>query len=91
VQLAETRTGDAALAARVVAYESLGERGILTVRIQTQDLTILTPPDRAFHKAQSVWLRCPAEHLYFFSRDTGERLRMDRPHQEAAGPRLTAP
>ena len=65
------------LAAEVGTYESLGERGVLTVRLQSQDLKILTLPDQTFRKAQPLWIHCPLEHMYFFSKETGKRLHLD--------------
>ena len=77
IEFSETRMRAADLAAEVCTYESLGERGILTVRLQSQDLTILTPPERTFRKAQSLWIHFPLEHMYFFSKETGKRLYLD--------------
>jgi multiple sugar transport system ATP-binding protein len=77
VEFSETRIRTTDLAAEVGTYESLGERGVLTVRLQSQDLTILTRPDRTFRKAQPLWMHCPLEHMYFFSKETGKRLRLD--------------
>ena len=65
------------LAAEVGTYESLGERGILTVRLQSQDLTILTAPEQTFRKAQPLWIHLPREHMYFFSQETGKRIHLD--------------
>jgi multiple sugar transport system ATP-binding protein len=76
VRLSEARTSATDMAAKVVAYESLGECGILTARLDSQDLAILTPPDQTFQHGQPVWVGCPFEHLYFFSRDTGKRLQI---------------
>jgi ABC-type sugar transport system ATPase subunit len=77
IEFSETRVRATDLAADVGTYESLGERGVLTVRLQSQDLKILTPPDRTFRKAQPLWIHFPLEHMYFFSKETGKRLHLD--------------
>jgi multiple sugar transport system ATP-binding protein len=73
----ETRMRAADLAAEVGTYESIGERGVLTVHLKSQDLSILTSPDQEFRKARRLWIHCPLEHLYFFSKETGKRLHLD--------------
>jgi multiple sugar transport system ATP-binding protein len=77
IKFSETRMQATDLAAEVVAYESIGERGVLTVRLKSQDLTILTPPDQKICSAQRLWIHCPLKHMYFFSKDTGKRLHLD--------------
>ena len=77
IEFSETRVHATDLAAEVGACESLGERGVLTVRLQSQDLKILTPPDQTFRKAQPLWIHFPLEHMYFFSKETGKRLHLD--------------
>jgi multiple sugar transport system ATP-binding protein len=77
IEFSETRMRATDLAAEVGTYESLGERGVLTVRLQSQDLTILTRPDQTFRKAQPLWIHCPLEHMYFFSKETGKRLHLN--------------
>jgi multiple sugar transport system ATP-binding protein len=77
VEFSETRMRTTDLAAEVGSYESVGERGLLTVRLRSQDLTILTPPDRTFRKAQRLWIHFPLQHMYFFSRETGKRIHLD--------------
>jgi multiple sugar transport system ATP-binding protein len=77
IKFSETRIRATDLAAEVGTYESLGERGILTVRLQSQDLRILTPPDQSFRKAQPLWIHCPFEHMLFFSKETGKRFHLD--------------
>jgi multiple sugar transport system ATP-binding protein len=77
IEFSETRIHATDLAAEVGTYESLGERGVLTVRLQSQDLAILTLPDRTFRKAQPLWIHCPLEHMYFFSKETGKRFHLD--------------
>jgi multiple sugar transport system ATP-binding protein len=77
IEFSETRVRATDLAAEVGTYESLGERGVLTVRLQSQDLKILTPPDQTFRKAQPLWIHFPLEHMYFFSKETGKRLHLD--------------
>jgi multiple sugar transport system ATP-binding protein len=77
IEFSGTRVRTTDLAAEVVTYESLGERGILTVCLQSQDLKILTPPDQTFRKAQPLWIHFPLEHLHFFSKKTGKRLQLD--------------
>ena len=77
IEFSETRMRATDLAAEVGTYESLGERGILTVRLQSQDLTILTAPEQTFRKAQPLWIHFPLEHMYFFSKETGKRLHLD--------------
>ena len=74
IECSETRVRATDLATEVGTYESLGERGILTVCLQSQDLKILTLPDQTFRKAQPLWIHCPFEHMYFFSKKTGKRL-----------------
>jgi ABC-type sugar transport system ATPase subunit len=65
------------MAGEVGTYESLGERGVLTVRVHSQDVTILTLPDQPFRKAQPLWIHYPLEHMHFFSKETGKRLHLD--------------
>ena len=77
IEFSETRMRATDLAAEVGTYESLGERGVLTVHLQSQDVTILTPPDQTFCKAQPLWVHCPLEHMYFFSKETGKRFHLD--------------
>jgi multiple sugar transport system ATP-binding protein len=74
IEFSETRTRATDLAAEVCTYESLGERGVLTVRTQSQDVTILTPPDQPFRKAQALWIHYPLQHMHFFSKETGKRF-----------------
>jgi multiple sugar transport system ATP-binding protein len=76
IEFSETRMRATDLAAEIVTYESLGERGVLTARLQSQDLTILTPPDQTFRKDKPVWVHFPMEHMYFFSKETGKRLHL---------------
>jgi multiple sugar transport system ATP-binding protein len=77
IKFSETRIRATDLAAEVGTYESLGERGILTVRLQSQDLRILTRPDQTFRKAQHLWIHCPLEHMFFFSKEIGKRFHLD--------------
>ena len=77
IEFSETRMRATDLAAEVGTFESLGERGVLTVHLQSQDVTILTPPDQTFCKGQPLWINCPLEHMYFFSKETGKRLHLD--------------
>jgi multiple sugar transport system ATP-binding protein len=84
IEFSEIRMRATDLAAEVGTYESLGERGVLTVRLQHQDLTILTLPDQTFRKAQPLWIHCPLEHLYFFSKETGKRLHPDSLNRQPA-------
>ena len=77
IEFSETRMRLTDLAAEVSTYESLGERGVLTVHLPSQDLTILTPPDRMFRKAQPLWIHIPMEHMLLFSKETGRRLHLD--------------
>jgi multiple sugar transport system ATP-binding protein len=77
IEFSETRVRTTDLAAEVGTYESLGERGVLTVRLKSQDLKILTTPNQMFCKAQLLWIHFPLEHLYFFSKETGERFHLD--------------
>ncbi len=76
IEFSKTRMRATDLVAEVGTYESLGERGVLTVHLQSQNLTILTPPDQMFRKAQPLWIHFPLEHMYFFSKETGKRLRL---------------
>jgi len=77
IEFSETRMRSTDLAAAVGTYESLGERGVLTVHLKSQDLTILTLPDQTFRKAQPLWIHCPLEHMHFFSKETGKRLHLN--------------
>jgi multiple sugar transport system ATP-binding protein len=77
VEFSETRMRATDLAAEVGTYESLGERGVLTVHLRSQDLAILTLPDQTFRRAQPLWIHCPLEHMYFFSKETGKRFYLD--------------
>jgi|WetSurMetagenome_2_1015567.scaffolds.fasta_scaffold10736_2 multiple sugar transport system ATP-binding protein len=77
IKFSGTRMRATDLAAEVSTYESLGERGVLTVRLKSQDLTILTLPDQTFRKAQPLWIHCPLEHMHFFSKETGKRFHLD--------------
>jgi multiple sugar transport system ATP-binding protein len=79
IEFSETRMRATDLAAEVSTYESLGERGVLTVHLPSQDLTILTSPDRMFRKAQPLWIHIPMEHMLLFSKETGKRLHPDSP------------
>jgi multiple sugar transport system ATP-binding protein len=79
IEFSETRVRATDLAAEVSTYESIGERGVLTVHLQSQDLTILTHPDQMLRKAQPLWIHLPLEHMYFFSKETGKRLRLLSP------------
>jgi ABC-type sugar transport system ATPase subunit len=74
IEFSETRARVTDLAAEVNTYESLGERGVLTVYVQSQEVTILTPPDQTFRKSQPLWIHYPLEHMHFFSKETGKRL-----------------
>ena len=77
VAFSQARIRATDLAAEVGTFESLGERGVLTVHLQSQDLTILTAPDQTFRKAQPLWIHLPLEHIYFFSKENGKRLHLD--------------
>lgn len=77
IEFSMTRMGVNDLAAEVGTYESLGERGVLTARLKSQDLTILTLPDQTFRKGQPLWIHCLLEHIHFFSKETGKRLHLD--------------
>jgi len=77
IEFSETRMRATDLAAEVGTYESLGERGVLTARLQSQTVRILTPPDQTFRKAQPLWVHCPLEHMHFFSKETGKRFHLD--------------
>jgi multiple sugar transport system ATP-binding protein len=77
IEFSETRVRATDLAAEVGIYESLGERGVLTVRLQSQDLKILTLPDQMFRKARPLWIHFPLEHMHFFSKETGKKLHLD--------------
>jgi len=63
------------LRAQVRTYESVGERGILTVDLEAQRWRILTKPDQSYRKGDLLWIQFPREHIYLFSRETGQRLR----------------
>jgi multiple sugar transport system ATP-binding protein len=74
IEFSDTRTRATDLAVEVRSYDSLGESGVLTASLQSQDFTILTPPDQTFRKGRSLWIHCPLEHMYFFSKETGKRI-----------------
>lgn len=59
----------------IFVYESIGEKGILTVKLGNQFLKILTRPEQLFDKHERLWITFPWKELYLFSPDTGERLR----------------
>jgi multiple sugar transport system ATP-binding protein len=82
IEFSETRTRAADMAGEVGTYESLGERGVLTVHVHSQDVTILTLPDQPFRKAQPLWIHYPLDHMHFFSKETGKRLYLDLIRQE---------
>lgn len=59
----------------VFVYESIGEKGILTVKLGNQVIKIITNPQDRFQKNEKLWISFPWKELYFFSIDSGERLR----------------
>ena len=61
--------------ASVRVYESIGEKGILSVNIGKQNLNILTEPEQKFDKKSLVWISFTFKDLYFFNPRTGKRLR----------------
>ena len=75
IQVASADPGEGFVAATVFVYESIGEKGILTVSWAGQRLNVLTKPDLDYQKQDPIWLAFPVEHLYCFSLETGERLR----------------
>jgi multiple sugar transport system ATP-binding protein len=77
IEFSETRMRETDQAAEVGTFESLGERGVVTVRLGSQDITILTHPNQTFRKAQPLWIHCPLEHMHFFSKETGKKLYLD--------------
>jgi len=79
VRCAEAPPSTSAVPSEVFVYESVGEKGILTVECGGQLVSILTDPERRFERHQPVWLQFPLAHLYLFSRATGERLRLALP------------
>ncbi len=59
----------------IFVYESIGEKGILTVKLGSRFLRILTHPEKHFKKNEKLGLTFQWKDLYFFSTGTGERLR----------------
>ena len=75
IQFSSSQESSESLKTSVRVYESIGERGILSVRIGEQILNIVTKPEQKFATNSNVWISFPYKDLYFFERGTGKRLR----------------
>jgi multiple sugar transport system ATP-binding protein len=64
-----------AIPATVQIYESIGERGILTVTLNGKQVKVLTEPGRSFNTGEEIRITFPAQSLYIFDPKTGERDR----------------
>ena len=65
------------LQATVVIYESIGEKGILTVRLLDEQIYLITAPNQKYSKGQNIRLSFPIKYLFFFNPETGERLYLE--------------
>ena len=65
------------LQATVVIYESIGEKGILTVRLLDEQIYLITAPNQKYSKGQNIRLSFPIKYLFFFNPETGERLHLE--------------
>ena len=65
------------LQAIVVIYESLGEKGVLTVRFLDEQIYIITAPNQKYTKGENIGLSFPIKYLFFFNPETGERLHLE--------------
>jgi len=70
----ETKTD--ALQATVIVYESIGEKGILTVHLEDELIYLITAPNQKFSKEENIRLSFPVQYLFFFNPETGERLHL---------------
>lgn len=75
ISYSRSRTSPEQIPANVFVYESLGEKGILTVKLGDRILKILTPPQERFDKNENLWITFAWKDIHFFSINTGERLR----------------
>jgi multiple sugar transport system ATP-binding protein len=75
IQMSYSQESSESLNASVCVYESIGEKGILSVRMGKQILDIVTKPEQKFDKKSNVWISFPYKDLYFFEHGTGRRLR----------------
>ena len=64
------------LQATVIIYESLGEKGVLTVRLLDKQIYLITPPNQKYTKGENIRLSFPIKNLFFFNPETGERLQL---------------
>jgi ABC-type sugar transport system ATPase subunit len=74
IQIAKSETQTNALQASVMVYESIGERGILTVDLAGMQINLITKPDEHFSKGQHIRLLFPIQYLILFNPETGKRL-----------------
>jgi multiple sugar transport system ATP-binding protein len=65
------------LQATVVIYESIGEKGVLTVRLLDEQIYLITAPNQKYSKGQNIRLSFPIKYLFFFNPETGERLHLE--------------
>ncbi|HLK94944.1 MAG TPA: ABC transporter ATP-binding protein [Nocardioidaceae bacterium] len=67
----------AGVEADVVVFENLLEHGLATVSVDGLDATVVaqTPADRLLSRGDRLVLTAPAERVYLFDPDTGQRLR----------------
>jgi len=75
IEISHTKESSEYFKASVSVYESLGEKGILSVKIGKQILNIVTKPEQKFKRNDNVWISFPYKDLYFFEPGTGKRLR----------------
>jgi multiple sugar transport system ATP-binding protein len=74
IQISKSETETNALQATVIVYESIGEKGILTVYLADQQINLITEPDLKFSKGQHIRISFPIQYLYIFNPETGQRL-----------------
>jgi multiple sugar transport system ATP-binding protein len=75
IQMSYSQESSESLKASVRVYESIGEKGILSIKIGEQILSIVTKPEQKLYKNNNVWISFPYKYLYFFEPGTGKRLR----------------
>jgi multiple sugar transport system ATP-binding protein len=70
-------TDTADLTGEVVVFQDFLESGEAVVRLPgvTEKITVQTPAGQSFQPGDSIAISAPAERVYLFDRNTGERLR----------------
>jgi multiple sugar transport system ATP-binding protein len=76
IQVTNSENKKDALQATVIVYESIGEKGILTVQLLGEPIYLITKPDQKFSKGENIYLSFPIQYLFFFNPETGERLNL---------------